>query len=163
MGKFTLPPHLQKRIINDTRPATRAPPAGQPPEPAPDTSAKPKKKRNTGPTNSLTTAIINWLQLQRCKAWRQNNAPVYDPARGCFRKGSTVDGISDVMGYHRPTGRVLAVEVKVGKDALSDEQREFLEEVRAAGGFACEGRSLEQVQREFNQWKQSLTQFNQAA
>ncbi|WP_426491090.1 VRR-NUC domain-containing protein [Hymenobacter sp. 102] len=163
MARFTLPPHLEKRIVQDTRPANRAPPPGPSPAPAPDVPAKPKKTRNTSPTNSLTTAIIEWLQLQRCKAWRQNNAPVYDPARGCFRKGSTVEGISDVMGYHRPTGRVLAVEVKVGRDTLSDEQREFLAEVRAAGGFACEGRALEQVQREFDQWKQSLNQFNQAA
>jgi hypothetical protein len=163
MGKsITLPPHLLKRIISDTRPATRAPPDSPAPDPATPTPAKPRKTRNTKPTNSLTTAIISWLQLQRCKAWRQNNAPVYDTVRGCFRKGSTVDGISDVMGYHRPTGRVLAVEVKVGKDTLTDEQREFLEDVRDAGGFACEGRSLEQVQAEFIQWKQSL-QFNQAA
>lgn len=116
----------------------------------------PAKKRNTDQTNSLTKAIISLLTLEGCKAWRQNNAAVYDASFGGYRQGSTVDGISDVMGYHRSTGRVVAVEVKVGKDTLSKEQEDFLEEVRHAGGFACEGRSLDQVRREFHEWKATL-------
>ncbi|MET4106024.1 VRR-NUC domain-containing protein [Hymenobacter sp. UYP22] len=162
MGKFTLPPHLQKRIINDTSPATRAPPADQPPTPSTDTPAKARKTRNTSATNNLTSAIRDLLGMLGCYIWRHNNAGVYDPHIGAYRSGSSKRGLPDTLGFYQRTGHIIAVEVKYGKDTLTDEQREFLDEVRAAGGFACEGRSLEQVRREFNQWKQSL-HFNQAA
>lgn len=162
MPKFTLTPSMEKRILHDTRHATRAPPNAQPPAPDADTPAKARKTRNTASTNNLTTAIRDLLGMLGCYIWRHNNAAVYDPHIGAYRAGSSKRGLSDTLGFYKPTGHIVAVEVKYGKDTLSDEQREFLEEVRAAGGFACEGRSLEQVQREFNQWKQSI-QFNQAA
>lgn len=100
------------------------------------------------PTNALTKAIIQLLQLHGFAAWRQNNAAVYDASFGGYRAGSTTRGISDVLGYCLRTGRIAAVEVKTGKDKLSPEQTEFLAGVRKAGGFACEGRSLDQVQQE---------------
>ena len=113
-------------------------------------------KKTPTPTNSLTAAIIQLLTLEGCTAWRQNNGGVYDPTRGCFRAGSSTPGISDILGYHRATGRFLAIEVKTGKDKLSAEQTRFLKEVADAGGFACEGRALEQVRHEFRQWLAAL-------
>ncbi|QNH60730.1 VRR-NUC domain-containing protein [Hymenobacter sediminicola] len=162
MAKFILPPHLQARIISDTRPATRAPPTGPLPDPAAPKPAKPRKKTSTG-TNSFTQAVVQLLTLEGCLIWRHNNAPVYDPKLECFRRGSAKTGLPDTLGFYRTTGHIVAVEIKTGKDVLSDEQREFLAAVRAAGGFACEGRSLEQVRKEFHEWKQSLTQFTKAA
>ncbi|SNC62359.1 VRR-NUC domain-containing protein [Hymenobacter gelipurpurascens] len=137
------------RIIGSTKPTSRAPPDPDAP--------KPKRTRNTQATNDLTTAIRDLLTYEGCYIWRHNNAALYDPQIGAFRKGSSKVGLSDTLGFYRPTGHFVAVEVKYGTDTLKPKQREFLEQVRAAGGFACEGRSLEQVRREFNEWKQSIT------
>lgn len=117
-------------------------------------STKPKKP---SPTNSLTKAVIELLQLLGCVAWRQNNGGVWDPTRQVFRAGSSTPGISDILGYHRPTGRFVAVEIKTNSDTLTDAQTAFLDQVRHAGGFAVEARSVEQVRQEFNHWRQTLT------
>lgn len=113
---------------------------------APTAPAKAKKPPSAA--NALTKAVVQLLTLHGFHAWRQNNAAVYDPTRQVFRAGSSTKGISDVLGYHKRTGRMVAVEVKVGADKLSPEQVAFLAGVRAAGGFACEGRSVAQVEHE---------------
>jgi|GEM_PF-6437265 len=146
MGKTSLPAHLLARIVSDTGPApTRAPPA-----------SKPAPRRNTAPTSALTNAIRDLLTMLGCEIWRHNNAGVYDNQKKVWRANSSRVGLPDTLGFYRATGHIVAVEVKYGKDTLSDEQRDFLALVRAAGGFACEGRDVEQVRREFNQWKASL-------
>lgn len=117
---------------------------------------KPRAPRKPSPTNALTKAVVQLLTLAGCKAWRQNNGAVYDPTREVFRAGSATPGISDVLGYHRATGRFVAVEIKTGTDKLSPEQTAFLAEVRRAGGFACEGRNLDQIRREFAAWCAAL-------
>lgn len=119
---------------------------------------KPRAARKPSPTNALTKAVVQMLTLEGCKAWRQNNCAVYDPTRDVFRAGSATPGISDVLGYHRPTGRFVAVEIKTGADKLSPEQTSFLAEVRRAGGFACEGRDLAQIRKEFLAWCHGLSQ-----
>jgi len=116
---------------------------------------EPRAKR-PNPTNALTKSIITLLTLEGCTAWRQNNGAVYDASFGGYRAGSVTPGISDVLGYHKATGRFVAVEVKTGSDKLSEEQIAFLDNVRAAGGFACEGRSIDQVRREFIAWRAAL-------
>lgn len=126
---------------------TDAPAPGKP-------SPKPK---GTSPANALTKAIINLLQLRGWHAWRQNNAAVYDASFGGYRAGSVTRGISDVLAFHKATGRFGAVEVKVGSDTLTPEQALFLADVIAAGGFGCEGRSLDQVARELDTYLASLT------
>jgi hypothetical protein len=121
-------------------------------------TGKPKPRRDKpSPTNSLTKAVIELLQLRGFTAWRQNNGAVYDASFGGYRAGSVIPGISDVLGYHRATGRFAAVEIKIGKDVLSPEQTAFLADVIAAGGFACEGRSLAQVDAELTTYLDSLT------
>jgi hypothetical protein len=108
------------------------------------------------PTNAFTKAVIELLQLHGWYAWRQNNGAVYDASFGGYRKGSVTLGISDVLAFHRATGRFGAVEIKTGKDVLSPQQAAFLADVIAAGGFGCEGRSLDQVARELTLYLSTL-------
>lgn len=58
-------------------------------------------------------------------------------------------GSSDLIGWTRD-GRFLAIEVKSAKGRLTDEQRNFGEQVEAAGGIFIVGRSVEQVLEELN-------------
>jgi hypothetical protein len=115
------------------------------------------KPKGTSRASALTKAIIQLLELRGWHAWRQNNAAVYDASFGGYRAGSVTPGISDVLAFHRATGRFGAVEVKIGKDTLSPEQAAFLADVIEAGGFGCEARSLDQVDRELTLYLSTLT------
>jgi hypothetical protein len=129
---------------------------GQPTQAAP-AKGKPKPRTDTpSPTNALTKAVIDLLQLRGFRAWRQNNGAVYDASFNGYRANSATPGISDVLGYHLATGRFAAVEIKVGKDTLSPEQTAFLADVLAAGGFSCEGRSIAQVDQELTEYLSTL-------
>ena len=62
-------------------------------------------------------------------------------------------GVSDLVGWRQTTDgihpagplvpRFVALEIKIGKDALSPEQAAFLQRVRGAGGIGLEIRSVE--------------------
>lgn len=79
--------------------------------------------------SETTKAIILYLNAFGCVAWRQNNTGVWDAKKQCYRKNPfSRKGIPDVVGYRKADGRAIFVEVKAGKDKLSDEQRSFLQE-----------------------------------
>ena len=99
------------------------------------TVAVKKNKPVTG-ANTLTRHALRILDLNGFECWRQNNGGVWDATKGVFRKNSSTPGVSDIIGYHRKTGRFLALEVKAGKDKLSPEQTLFLEKVKRSGGVA---------------------------
>ncbi len=114
-------------------------------------------KKGSSPTSSLTRAALATLHVNGFTAWRQNNGGVYDAKLGKHRAGSAKKGISDIIGYHETSGRFAVVEIKTGKDKLSEEQEAFLAGVGKAGGFACECRdTIDNLQRELKAW---LTQL----
>ena len=133
------------------RGATTAPAKGKP-------SGPPKPS----PANCLTKAVIQLLTLRGFHVWRQNNGGVWDPTRQMFRANSSTPGISDVLGYHLATGRIAAVEVKAGKDKLSPDQTAFLAGIQRAGGFACCGRDVGQVEAELKEYLAALASPDQA-
>jgi hypothetical protein len=116
----------------------------------------PRGQKKPSPTNELTKAVLALLALEGCFVWRQNNGAVFDPTREVFRSSSSTPGISDVLGFELRTCRLIAVEIKTGSDKLSPEQTAFLARIRKAGGFACEGRRLDQIRAEFLAWRQTL-------
>lgn len=97
--------------------------------------------------NALTKTALRVLTLNGYHVWRQNNAAVYDPKQKVFRKNSATPGISDILGYCRKTGRIVACEIKVGKDRLSVEQTRFLEGVQASGGLAVVIKTIDDLLR----------------
>lgn len=53
----------------------------------------------------------------------------------CWKKTpGMIPGIFDVVGFNLVTGKFVAIEVKLGKDELRPEQREFMKKVKDAGG-----------------------------
>ncbi|HEU4903185.1 MAG TPA: VRR-NUC domain-containing protein [Flavisolibacter sp.] len=100
-----------------------------------------------GPSaNALTKQALRILDLKGFQVWRQNNGGVYDPAKGVFRRGSATPGISDILGFHRRTGLIVAAEIKAGRDRLSEAQEEFLAAVKAAGGLALVIRTTDDIE-----------------
>lgn len=100
--------------------------------------------RKPSRSNALTQQILYYLRLKKCKAWRNNNGGIWDPTKKIFRANSSTPGISDIAGI-LPGGRALYIEVKVGKDKLSPDQVEFLDDVNKMGGLAFEARSVDDV------------------
>lgn len=95
--------------------------------------------------NNLTDAIVNYLNMQGHFVWRQNNGGVYDPAKKIFRKNpKQKKGVPDICGIHK-YGYGLFVEVKAGKDKLSEEQTHFGVEAAKRGAIWLVARSLDDV------------------
>ena len=61
---------------------------------------------------------------------------------GQLKSLGVVKGVLDLIFYYK--GRMYAFDIKVGKDKLSTEQKEFIASITAQGGYGCEIRSLEE-------------------
>ena len=85
----------------------------------------------------LVNLCLQWLRLNRCMVWRQNQGgmTISGPGKSRFMRFCHQDGISDIVGL-LPTGRFLAVECKQPGKKPTDHQAEFLREVNATGGLA---------------------------
>lgn len=86
--------------------------------------------------NLLTRHTIKALDICGFTAWRQNNGGVYDATKGVYRRNSSTPGISDILGYQRSTGKIIACEIKVGRDKLSPYQEAFLKGIEKSGGYS---------------------------
>jgi len=55
-----------------------------------------------------------------------------------------------------PSGQLIAIEIKIGKDRLSDEQTGFLENVKACGGKIFVAKTFEDFEK---WWMESFPQL----
>jgi hypothetical protein len=87
------------------------------------------------PTNQTTNDILNFLFQHRIFAWRQNSGGipmVHDGAIVGFRPSGKT-GQPDIVGIFN--GRYLGIEVKTGKDRLSEGQVSFHLQARKSGAL----------------------------
>lgn len=88
-------------------------------------------KKAPSPSNALTASILNYIQDAGGYAVRIN---VFGGLKAGKRtKSTTRRGTADIHACFR--GRHLSIEVKVGRDVMSDEQRQTEADVRKAGGL----------------------------
>ena len=92
--------------------------------------------------NELTNKILDHLYRNKVYAWRQNSTGIWDKTKGIYRP-SGKKGVSDILGCLPPTGKLLAIEVKIGRDHTSDEQKGFLSNVKSCGGIALAVKTYE--------------------
>lgn len=98
----------------------------------------------------ITSTILAYLQRCGYAVWRQNTSGIYDQETGKWRRNpQTRRGVPDIIGFHKASGRFIGVEVKYGSDRLRPEQRDFLNELKAAGGLAFVAYSFAEFQEEF--------------
>lgn len=91
--------------------------------------------------NQLTAYAVKVFRAAGYHCWRENTAGMWDAKANAYRANpGALVGKSDVIGFHRVTGKFLACEIKVGRDRMSVAQLAFLDAVRAAGGLALEVR-----------------------
>ena len=104
-----------------------------------------KKHSKPSRANELTKAVISYLNSTGFFVWRNNTTGVYDVKKQVFRKNHGLNGVSDIIGIQKKTGRFIAVEIKAGKDKLSPQQEYFLNRVKKSGGLACEVREIKDL------------------
>ena len=101
--------------------------------------------------STLTNKIINHIYSSGGYAWRAFSTGVYDQKAGAYRTAAK-KGVSDVLACFR--GRLIAIEVKIGKDRLSEEQIGFMSNITHAGGVAFVATSFDDF---LNQWLTYVT------
>jgi len=101
----------------------------------------------------LTNKIIDHIYRAGGYAWRASSTGVYDTQKQAFRT-SAKKGVSDVLACFR--GRLIAVEVKIGKDRLSDEQKGFIRNIEHADGRAMVATDYEQFVEKWQELTKDL-------
>ena len=101
--------------------------------------------------SKLTNEVINFIYCQGGYAWRAQSAGVYDRRIQSYRTAPK-KGVADVLGIFR--GKFLAIEIKIGKDRLSDVQEGFLKNVEHAGGLTFVAKDSKSFQE---WWKKNLS------
>lgn len=83
-------------------------------------------------TNSLTAAVIKYLELEGHYASRVQSQGQYSAKRGRWIKSTVKRGIGDIIACI--DGQFVMIEIKTGKDKQSDWQKETERQVVKAGG-----------------------------
>lgn len=91
-----------------------------------------KPKFSDKDANSLTKCILEYFRLNGGYAVRINTQGQYNEKLGRWTKGTTKRGTADVHACLN--GMHYSIEIKIGKDTLSEHQEETQSQVTAAGG-----------------------------
>ncbi|SHM11811.1 VRR-NUC domain-containing protein [Hymenobacter psychrotolerans] len=100
--------------------------------------------------DEITAHILGYLSAKGVVAWAQDNRGRYNSKTGrWYPHPNNRVGVPDILGFRRLDAKFIGVEVKAGKDRLSDHQIEFLNELKACGGFPFVAYSYEQFVQSF--------------
>jgi len=107
-----------------------------------------KKGKKQSASNSLTDAVIKLFQVNGGNAWRINTMGIYDKEKGSYRTSGMKKGLPDVIGIYR--GRFIGVEVKIGYDKQSEDQKKREVEINAAGGKYFIAKTFDQIKSDLD-------------
>lgn len=96
--------------------------------------------------------IIEYLEIKKVMTWVNHSTGIFNKKTGWRKMNGkgTRKGTSDI--FCLPFGKFCAIEVKKPGGVLSDDQRKFISDVRAAGHIAFVAYSVRDVARElFNE------------
>lgn len=92
-------------------------------------------------SSDLTNAVIAHIYKAGGYAWRASSVGVFDTKQARHRAAAK-KGVADVLSiYH---GILIAVEIKIGTDRLSDEQEGFMRNIEHHGGRAIVAKTEDQ-------------------
>ncbi|GAB3953296.1 hypothetical protein GCM10028805_36710 [Spirosoma harenae] len=107
--------------------------------------ARPKPKYEDRTANGLTRCILDFIKFSGGFATRIQSQGQYRPGvggrKGTYTYGTTRKGTADVHAILN--GLHLIIEVKVGKDRMSDAQRQTQADIQRAGGHYFVARSFQ--------------------
>lgn len=114
-------------------------------------TTKAEVKQKPEKANKITTNIIRVINHQLgCVAYRVNNVGVWDEEKQIRRAGNTEKGLPDIWACLR--GKFVVIEVKAGKDKLSEHQQKRKFEIERAGGVFIEANSTDSFLGWFSNW-----------
>lgn len=111
-------------------------------------SARLHKKKAATDTNKLTDEVIRHIKSRGGIAYRVNSQGQYDPTKNRWRPSGMKRGLPDVFGILN--GGFCGVEIKTGRDKLSEYQLQRKTEIEAAGGLFFVVSDIEQFKMEFD-------------
>jgi hypothetical protein len=99
-------------------------------------------------TNLLTKKLLAEIPKRwptQVRIWRNNRVKTMAAGEnGRLRMiDAGIDGQGDISGIAGPRGRRLEIEVKTGKDKLSEDQKRFRQMILSLGGIYIEARSVD--------------------
>lgn len=97
------------------------------------------RKYNDGNANGLTRCILDFIKLKGGYSVRVNTQG--QMRGGKWTKGTTTPGTPDISAI--VNGKAISVEIKVGRDTLSEAQIKQAELIQAAGGLYYVARDFE--------------------
>lgn len=118
-----------------------------------------KKKKKQSPANALTSAIKKYVELCGGCAARVNVMGIFDQSTGKYRTSGSTKGFEDVDATMPITiagvkvGLKVAIEVKIGKDRQSDDQKLRQEEVNRCGGVYIIAKTFDQFKQDWDNVK----------
>jgi len=119
-----------------------------------------KRGKKKSRSSELESGIIKWVKLQGGAARRVNTQGQYDEKRQMWRPSGMKRGFEDVdatmkipvigKGY---IGIKIAIEVKIGRDKMSEYQVARQKEVADAGGYYIVAKDMDQFMYDWNSIK----------
>src|SRR5688572_3149847 len=85
--------------------------------------------------NGLTRAIIDWINFKGGSATRissQGQARIID-GKATWTHGNTRKGVADIHAVYQ--GRHISIEIKIGRDPISEHQIKEKQRIESAGGL----------------------------
>ena len=96
--------------------------------------------------NNLTKCICDFIRLLGGSAFRINSQGQYDPRLKKWRPSGQRKGLPDIQATMN--GQAIYVEVKIGRDKLSEHQKQIRDELTASGALYFVARNF----TEFLEW-----------
>jgi hypothetical protein len=115
----------------------------------PQYAIAPRKYRDDS-ANGLTVCIVVYISHKGGFASRINNQGTYRAKLGRYTPSTCRKGLADVAATYK--GLSLHIEVKIGRDRQSEQQRHFELEVNRSGGYYFIARNF----TEFKEWFDKL-------
>ena len=105
--------------------------------------------------SELTNQIIDYLYRNNCYAWKSTSTGLYDDKLQRFRMASK-KGVSDILAVLPPSGRLIAIEVKIGRDRMRPEQIGFFRNIEHIGGLTFVAKDFDSFKEWWNERVVSL-------
>jgi hypothetical protein len=97
--------------------------------------------------NAITAGLLAEIPKRylRIRVWRNNRVKAMAIGRGGKPRliSAGVDGQADITGIAGPSGRKIEVEIKAGRDRLSEDQLNFRRMILSHGGVYVVAQSVE--------------------
>lgn len=99
--------------------------------------------------HQIQSAILEWLPYLGVYAWR-NNSGMIAVGEGRYRRMIKLGkaGLPDIIGVHKTTGRMIAIEVKRPGKKPTELQENTIRELREYNAIAFVATSIDDVKKE---------------